>query len=419
MATPDAESVQRIENRAEQLRGQIESYLLECRANTGDELDPTQSAKYRGMTKDLRGLERRVAHEKSELARCGSYPAGLQSVVNRGSRMHPRAASLLSPISFGEEQLRAAHDKARRGEAVSLEMRAPGFSSADSLLPPQLFEIPTFPRHEARLLDRLPGYALGSPSLEYVQVNSVTGAAGIVGEGQPKPEVTMPATKLICTALKLAVHGGISWENVLDFEAFSTAVRTELMRQVIDLENAQLWGGDPTAGGLNSLTKTAGILTFTATGSGTNSEHWTDLAGAISALRTGPSLAVPDLCLFNPATWAALRTEQDQMGRFYVSADPSQDQADQVWGVPVMQSTAFAAGEAVMVDTSLVGRVAVREALTVRIGYSGTDFVENILRTIVEERLNFAVERPSAIIHITGLPASAPTATATKTTTRK
>jgi hypothetical protein len=65
-------------------------------------------------------------------------------------------------------------------------------------------------------------------------------------------------------------------------------------------------------------------------------------------------------------------------------------------------TTQFTAGEAVLVDTSLVGRVAVRETLTLRIGYAGTDFTSNIIRIVCEERLNFAVERPAAIVHVTG-----------------
>jgi HK97 family phage major capsid protein len=289
--------------------------------------------------------------------------------------------------------------------------------SGVDLLPPELFPIPTFPIHENRLLNRLPGYALEAPSLEHIQVNSITGSAAIVGEGQPKPEVDLPATKLVGVALKLAVHAGISWECMVDYEAFSQAVRTELMRQVVDLENAQLWGGDPAAGGLNSLTKTAGILTFTATGT---TEWYTDLSGAIAHLRTGAALAEPDLILLHPNTFASVRTAKDQYGRFLASPDPSDDQAESIWGVDVLVSTAFAAGEAVLVDTTKVGRVAVRESLTLRIGYSNDDFVNNIIRSVCEERLNFAIERPAAICHLTGLPTAAPSeATTTAKTARK
>ena len=83
-----------------------------------------------------------------------------------------------------------------------------------------------------------------------------------------------------------------------------------------------------------------------------------------------------------------------------------------MWDVEVLQSTAFKPGEAVLLDTQLFGRVAVREPLIMRVGYgvvSGqSDFLSNILRWIAEERLNLAVERPAAICHVTGLPVAAP-----------
>jgi hypothetical protein len=82
--------------------------------------------------------------------------------------------------------------------------------------------------------------------------------------------------------------------------------------------------------------------------------------------------------------------------------------------VDVLQSVAFTPGEAVLIDSTLVGRVAVRETLVLRLGYSGSDFTANVIRAVCEERLNLAVERPAAICHVTALPSAAPTATATK-----
>ena len=104
--------------------------------------------------------------------------------------------------AVGDEELRSVYARAQRGEAVSCGMkwRAPGFAPGVPLLPPELFPITTFPWYAGRLLDRLPGYALEAPLLEYVHVNSVTGAAGLVGEGQSKPETDLPATRLVCTA---------------------------------------------------------------------------------------------------------------------------------------------------------------------------------------------------------------------------
>ena len=244
-------------------------------------------------------------------------------------------------------------------------------------------------------------------------MSSVTGSAAIVGEGQPKPEVTMPSAPLICTAKKLAVHCGISWESWADYEAFTQAVQTELMKQIIDLENHELVYGDPVTG-LNGMTTAAGILTLAATGgTAIPPNNWDDLAAAIAKLRTGSALASPDLLCVHPDTSANIRVQKDSLGRYVSGTDPTDEAVETAWGVDVLQSTAFTAGDAVLVDTTLVGRVAVRETLVLRMGYSGSDFTSNIVRVVCEERLNFAIERPAAICHVTGLPTAAPTASET------
>ena len=421
MATPTQADVDRLKAKRSAILQTGEAMLESIRETRGERarLSEAEKIKLAAIRSDADALETRIAEVAEDVERVGTLPPNLQ---RRISGQRANAASMLSPLMsvIGDEQLRSAYGKARRGESVNLETRAPGFASGVDLLPPELYPIPTFPIHENRLLNKLPGYALDAPSLEYVQVNTVSGSAAIVGEGAVKPEIQLPATKLICTALKLAVHAGISWECMVDYEAFSQAVRTELMRQVVDLENAELWGGDPAAGGLNSLTKTAGILTFTATGGGgPNPEWYSDIAGAIAHLRCGAALAEPDLILLHPNTFASVRAAKDGYGRFLASVDPSADQADSVWGVDALVSTAFTPGEAVLVDTSKVGRVCVRESLTLRIGYSNDDFVRNIIRSVCEERLNFAIERPAAICHMTNLPTAAPSEAETTKSTKK
>jgi hypothetical protein len=65
------------------------------------------------------------------------------------------------------------------------------------------------------------------------------------------------------------------------------------------------------------------------------------------------------------------------------------------------------AGDGLLLDTSKYGRCIVREPLSMRIDWANDDFVRNILRTVCEERLNNAIERPTAVMHITGLPLTA------------
>jgi hypothetical protein len=68
----------------------------------------------------------------------------------------------------------------------------------------------------------------------------------------------------------------------------------------------------------------------------------------------------------------------------------------------------------VLFDTTIYGRAVVREPIITRIGYAGTDFTQNIVRFLSEERITQTIERPQAILKLTGLPTTAPTAATAK-----
>jgi hypothetical protein len=117
----------------------------------------------------------------------------------------------------------------------------------------------------------------------------------------------------------------------------------------------------------------------------------------------------------HPSTWSPVRRTTNTLGDYYVASDPSSGEVDNAWGLPVLTSTQFTAGTAVLVDTAIYGRVVVRESLITRIGYAGSDFTDNVIRFVAEERLTQTIERPQAICLISALPIAA----AAKTTARK
>jgi hypothetical protein len=385
--------------------------LLEARRQGRRVLNEGEAHRMAQAQADLRDLDddietRRADDERSQV------PERYAKLGTRGARA-VNSAGRLSPLGYGDEQLRRAFDQVNRGETAVLEQRDPGFTSATTLIPPDLAILPVFPAHEGRLLDKLPGVAIDVPAIAYIEVTTVTGTAAIAPEGTAKPELLMPATAQQATARTIAAHVGVSWQAYSgDYPAFVTAVQMELMKAVVDAENLQLYSGTGEANGqVNGLLSSNNILKFVATGT---TEFFTDLAGAIAALRTGPALAAPDLLLLHPDTWASIRTAKDQYGRFLATVDPTTQTAETVWDVPVLQSTQFTRGEGVLFDTSLYGRAVIREPLVTRIGYSGTDFTQNIVRFLSEERLTQTIERPQAICHITGLPTTAPTKPTTK-----
>jgi len=135
-------------------------------------------------------------------------------------------------------------------------------------------------------------------------------------------------------------------------------------------------------------------------------------------LRSGPAKAEPNLALATPGTWSAIRRTTNLQGDYYSTSDPTGVGTDSAWGVPVLTSTAFTPGTFTLVDTTRYGRVVVRESLVTRIGYSGKDFTQNIIRFVSEERITQTVERPAAIAKITNLPVSADEELETKSTSK-
>lgn len=403
--TPTQLDVERLERRREAIRASTERMLMECRSQRGDnaELNEGEAHRMAQARADIRGLDERIEEVRSEVQRA-QIPEKYRSLGGGGRRVN--SAGLLAPLNFGDEELRSAHQKLLRHESTSLETRTPGYVSPVPILPAQLWDIPTFPVHENRLMDKLAGATAEAPTVRYVQVTSVTGAAGVIAEGATKPEVLMPTTPLDCVMKKIGCHAGVSWEALSDFETFRSYVQIELMRLVIDCENKELLYGDGTAAHLNGLATASGILTLPATPPTAPNTYLDVISDGINLVRTGAALAEANLVCFHPSTWNALRKSKDQYGRYLLEAEPTQEVADSVWGVDVLVSTQVVAGDGIMLDTNKLGRVHVREPLVNRIGWSGTDFVNNIVRHLCEERLNLAVERPPAVLHITGLPTS-------------
>jgi HK97 family phage major capsid protein len=161
--------------------------------------------------------------------------------------------------------------------------------------------------------------------------------------------------------------------------------------------------------GIVGFYQTSGILSHDAsTDSGTNVTALDSIEIAINELGTGPALAEADLLVLNPSTWSAMRRIKNTLGQFLIAPDPTRDVASSLWDVSVLVTTQNPPGMGLLVDTSKFGYAVVRESLSLRLGWSGEDFTNNLLRSVAEERLTLAVTRPPAVCSITNLPTGLP-----------
>jgi HK97 family phage major capsid protein len=301
-----------------------------------------------------------------------------------------------NPMAFSEESLRAVHKAMQDGQNI----RVKAFSTVDSLLPAQLHPNVIGKIHEHRLMDRLPITPMSAPSLTFLVHSSNTGGPpAITAEGATKPDITLNFTSSTIQAQKIASTFGISWESQLDFPGLISYAQGEIFKQTIDAENSALING---SSGIVGFQQTSGILTLAySTGS-----YLDTFSQAIENLRVGSALADADLIVMHPGTFGAIRRQKDGQSRYLLNPDPTRDEANNIWGVEVLQTTAINAGTALVMDTQKFGFVALRSGLEIFSGYTNDDFQRNISRWAIEERLNLACERPSAVLNITNLPVS-------------
>jgi HK97 family phage major capsid protein len=329
----------------------------------------------------------------------------------------------VNPLGFSHADLKSCYEAMSRQQPYAIraksggftsdaQVKTPGtFSSPVSALPPELWPTVVHPEHESRILDRLPATQIGAPSIEFIQHVSSTGTPLVVAEGATKPEISFVTQKIVLPALKIACHIAITWESITDtagnggLQDWYGYVQGEVMREVMDYENAQLLTGAGGTTALQGFFNVPGILTHNAASdTGTGITALDSFEISIAHMRTGAALAEPNLVIMHPYTWSNLRRLKDAYYRFLVAPDPTQDETKTLWGLDVLTTIACPQGQALLIDLNKFGYAVIREGLTMRVGYDSGDFTANMQRIVVEERLNMAVVRPTAILALANLP---------------
>lgn len=301
---------------------------------------------------------------------------------------------------FGNAELKSLFEAGSNRQSVRVQTKAP--SDLTGQLAPYQFPRTLGPIHEGRLLDYLPTNPTTAPVISYLQHSSTTGSAETVAAGAAKPEIEFVTQQKLASVSKLAAWTSTTHEALQDFADWSNYVPSELQRQLIDAENQQILNGDGTGTNILGLLNVTGIITATyAPTSGLPTLP--DIFGTtIAAMRTGAALATCDLIVIHPETFWAVKLAKSTLNTYLDQSDTLTAPADMLWGIPAVQSTAMAAGTALLLDTTKFGRAWIREAMNIQVDpYSGS--TTNTLKWVAETRISLTVERPAAIAKITGL----------------
>lgn len=212
-----------------------------------------------------------------------------------------------------------------------------------------------------------------------------TGSAAVVAEGAVKPDAGVVTSAVDLALLKLAAVFSMSDELAEDAPFLIASIQRQVTIAVLAAENAAV---------VSALSGASGALT----GTGTRALAIDVLAAAIGAQEASTGIT-PSAVLMSPGDVAVVRAAKASTGGSYV-LDPLVAGPTTLHGVPLTSTPAVPSGTAYLVSAG-AGVFYRRGALRVEAGFTGDDWVRNLLTVRVEERVLPAVVRGELISKLT------------------
>lgn len=270
-------------------------------------------------------------------------------------------------------------------------------------------------RRELKIRDLVSVRTTGSDTVEYVQQTSHTNAAATV------PEATSSAAPTTGTALSGPLvnnpNGGYKPEGAWAFERKTATVRTiaewvpatkraladvgqleglindELRADIAEAEEGQILNGNGSGENLTGIRNWSGLQTQAF-----STDLFESVRKAITKARTIGRVA-PNGVVLSPADVEKVDLAKDLEGR-YRGAGPFAMGPRTLWGLPIVESESQPDGEGLLGDFSKAV-LWDREQTTVTMTDSHADFfIRNMVAILAEERVAFAVVRPTAFVKV-------------------
>lgn len=254
----------------------------------------------------------------------------------------------------------------------------------------------------------------GSDAVEYVAQTSHTNAAAVVAEATSSAAPTAPGS---AGALVLNANGGYKPEGAWAYERKVANVKTiaewvpatkraladvaaleglindELRLDIAEAEEAQILNGNGTGENFTGINAWSGVQTQAF-----STDLFESVRKGITKARTVGRVN-PTAIVANPLDAEAIDLAKDLNGTYRYGGPQSLGQRS-VWSLPVIESENQPAGEALLGDFSKAV-IWDREQTTVTVTDSHADFfIRNMVAILAEERLAFAVTRPTAFVKV-------------------
>jgi HK97 family phage major capsid protein len=266
---------------------------------------------------------------------------------------------------------------------------------------PQSIRLPGFVDAVTRpiqLLDIIPMSQTGMEQIVYMEETTRVHAAAEAAEGGAFAESQFAFTERTSPVRKITDSLPVTDEQLEDVALVSSYINGRLTFGVQQRLDSQSLIGDAVGSNLRGIKNVVGIQ-VQAKGADPQMDAFFK---AMTKIRV-TGRATPTHHLIHPTDWQNIRLTRTADG-IYIFGAPTDSGPDRLWGLPVVQEDADAAGIGYVgsFQPSWISLFEKR-GVDVQIGYVGTQFTEGKRTVRADMRVALVVFRPAAFCEVTGL----------------
>jgi HK97 family phage major capsid protein len=352
------------------------------------------------VLKQLETVETELADSKTKNAELvGRLTAIEQEVAKRqrsGGRDYASSPGELVTASAGFKSFGGSRHRGKFSVEVKTILSTS--TSGGALVVPDFRPDPVLmARRPLTIRDLLTVSQTTSNAVEYPKQLSRTNNAAVVTEGATKPQSDYTFELKTVPVRTIAHYVKASKQILDDAGQLRSTIDSELRYGLKLTEENELLSGDGTGQHLSGL-----VTQATAFSSGTFPlpalpNRLDVLLQAIAQVQSVSQLPVDGIVL-NDVDLEALRSIKDSQGR-YVSDGPFGGPITSIWGKPAVGTPAMSEGDFLVGSFKVGATLFDRWDATVLISTENeSDFIQNLVTVLAEERLALAVRRPDAFV---------------------
>lgn len=247
------------------------------------------------------------------------------------------------------------------------------------------------------VVDLVPNTTTSQSAVVYMEETTYTNAAAETAEGAVKPEAALELTEQTSAVRKIAVTLPVTDEQWDDEPQVRGYINNRLPFMVRQRLNTQIITGDGTPPNLEGILNVTGIQTQAK---GADPVPDAVYKAMVKVMTTGQ--AMPDAFVTNPLDWQDVRLLRTADG-IYIWGSPADAGPERIWGLRTVLAQGITENTGVVGDFQNFSELAVRQGITVEVGYVDDDFARNRKTLRCEMRAALVFYRPAAFCSVTGI----------------